>query len=300
MGEYESHFEMKSFAPAKTTMNQGQWMEFNIIELTNNAINFNGKIGFAVFKDGALFKTLEMSSVPSTLPLGAYYSTYSMSCKFDSSFSAGTYQICLIAQNEGQENFDVIRAYHGNTTVWNAEVTSDYKVKFTPATADAPNITGDIELPETQAKHTVYNNKFATFTLNVTNSSASEFFDEIGVCIRKGRVGEKLYFTAPVRIAPGETKKIKVGGTVTLAEGDYIVSGCYRDGESFINFDNTQDLTIEPEANSINGIESGKTVKSIELYSIAGARIANQHKGIAIRKTTFTDGTVKTEKTINK
>jgi hypothetical protein len=184
--------------------------------------------------------------------------------------------------------------------MWNAEVTSDYKVKFTPATADAPNITGDIELPETQAKHTVYNNKFATFTLNVTNSSASEFFDEIGVCIRKGRVGEKLYFTAPVRIAPGETKKIKVGGTVTLAEGDYIVSGCYRDGESLINFDNTQDLTIEPEANSINGIENQKEVKSVELYSIAGARIANQHKGIAIRKTTFTDGTVKTEKTINK
>lgn len=300
MGEYESHFEMKSFAPAKTTMNQGQWMEFNITELTNNAINFNGKIGFAVFKDGALFKTLEMSSVPSTLPLGAYYSTYSMSCKFDSSFPAGTYQICLIAQNEGQENFDVIRAYHGNTTVWNAEVTSDYKVKFTPATADAPNITGDIELPETQAKHTVYNNKFATFTLNVTNSSASEFFDEIGVCIRKGRVGEKLYFTAPVRIAPGETKEITVGGTVTLAEGDYIVSGCYRDGESFINFDNTQDLTIEPEANSINGIENQKEVKSVELYSIAGARIASQHKGLAIRKTTFTDGTVKTEKTINK
>ena len=100
--------------------------------------------------------------------------------------------------------------------------------------------------------------------------------------------------------APGETKKIKVGGTVTLAEGDYIVSGCYRDGESFINFDSTQDLTIEPEANSINGIENQKEVKSVELYSIAGARIANQHKGIAIRKTTFTDGTVKTEKTINK
>lgn len=300
MGEYESHFEMKSFTPAKTTMNQGQIMEFKITELTNNAINFTGKIGFAVFKDGTLFKTLGMSEVPQTLPLGAYYSSYSMSCKFDSSFPAGTYQICLIAQNEGQENFDVIRAYHGNTTMWNAEVTSDYKVKFTSANDEAPYLTGDINLHEGETKHTVYNNKFATFTLQVTNSSASEFFDEIGVCIRKGRVGEKLYFTVPARIAPGQTKEIKVGGTVTLAEGDYIVSGCYRDGDSFINFDTTQDLTIEPEANSINGIGGEKVVKSVELYNIAGARVASQHKGVAIRKTTFTDGTIKTEKTINK
>ena len=134
----------------------------------------------------------------------------------------------------------------------------------------------------------------------MTNSSVSEFFDEIGVCIRKGRVGEKLYFTAPVRIAPGETKEITVGGTVTLAEGDYIVSGCYRDGESLINFDNTQDLTIEPEANSINGIESGKTVKSVVHYNLSGARTNGAQAGIVITKTTYTDGTVKTEKTINK
>lgn len=145
MGEYESHFEMKTFAPAKTTMNQGAVMEFKITEFSNNAINFTGKIGFAVFKDGELFKILSMGNVPGTLPLGAYYPEHSMSCKFDSSFSAGTYQICLIAQNEGQEGFDIIRAYYTNTTIWNAEVTSDYKVKFTPATELTPSGIGEVE-----------------------------------------------------------------------------------------------------------------------------------------------------------
>ena len=179
-------------------------------------------------------------------------------------------------------------------------MTSDYKVKFTPANADAPSLDGDIVLSGSEAKHTIYNNRFATFTLKATNHSTLEFFDEVGVCIRKGRVGEKLYLTAPVRIAPGETKEFKVGGTVTLAEGDYIVSGCYRDGDSFINFDNTQDVTIEPEANSINGIEGGKTIKSVEHYTPSGVRTNAAQPGIVITKTTFTDGTVKSEKTINK
>jgi hypothetical protein len=300
MGEYESHFEMKSFAPVKTTMNQGANMEFNITDLTNNAVNFTGKIGFAVFKDGELFKTLSMSKVPNTLPLGAYYATHSMSCKFDSSFPAGMYQICLIAQNEGQEGFDIIRAYHTNTTMWNAEVTADYKVKFTAVKADDAYISGSIAMAEGAEKHTVYYNRKATFSVNVTNESASEYYDEIGVCIRKGRVGEKLYFTVPVRIAAGETKSITVGGRITLAEGDYIISGCYRDGDSFINFDDTQDLTIEPEANSINGVEGGKAIKSVEHYNLAGARTSGTQAGIVITKTTYTDGTVKTDKTIIK
>ena len=68
-----------------------------------------------------------------------------MSCKFNSEFAAGTYQVCLIAQNEGQENFDVIRAYRTNTTVWNAEVTTDYRVKFTPAAEQIPSGIGEVE-----------------------------------------------------------------------------------------------------------------------------------------------------------
>lgn len=144
MGQYESHFEMKSFEPVKKTMNQGSNMEFRISELTNNAINFEGKIGFAVYKDGKLFKTLSMSGSLSNLPLGAYYSEHTMSCKFNSEFAAGTYQLCLIAQNEGQENFDVIRTYRANTTVWNAEVTTDYKVKFTPAEEQIPSAINDV------------------------------------------------------------------------------------------------------------------------------------------------------------
>lgn len=298
MGKYESHFEMKTFSPVSMTMNQGQWMEFNITELTNNTINFTGKIGFAIFKDGELYTTLAMSDIPQSLPSGAYYAKHSMSCKFDSSFKPGTYQICLIAQNEGQEDFNIIRAYHTNTTIWNAEITSDYKVKFSAAGNETSMLTGDIALEA--SKHTAYYNKTATFNISITNNGTTEYFDEAGVCIRKGRVGDKLYFTSPVRLAPGETKEIKVGGTVTLAEGDYIISGCYRDGETFINFDTTQDITIEPEANSINSIESGKVVKSVEHFSTTGSRTVSKQTGIVIRKTTYTDGTTKTEKAINK
>lgn len=145
MGKYESCFKMKSFAPVKTTFNQGAYMEFDITELTNYAINFTGNIGFAVFKDGKFFTTLSMDNVWGSLRLGAYYPKISLPCRFDSSFSAGTYQICLIAQNEGQEGFDIIRAYYTNTTIWNAEVTSDYKVKFTPATDLAPSGIGEVE-----------------------------------------------------------------------------------------------------------------------------------------------------------
>lgn len=145
MGKYESCFKMKSFAPVKTTFNQGAYMEFDITELTNYAINFTGNIGFAVFKDGKFFTTLSMDNVWGSLRLGAYYPKISLPCRFDSSFSAGTYQICLIAQNEGQEDFDIIRAYYTNTTIWNAEVTSDYKVKFTPATDLAPSGIGEVE-----------------------------------------------------------------------------------------------------------------------------------------------------------
>jgi len=145
MGKYESCFKMKSFAPVKTTFNQGAYMEFDITELTNYAINFTGNIGFAVFKDGKFFTTLSMDNVWGSLRLGAYYPKISLPCKFDSSFSAGTYQICLIAQNEGQEGFDIIRAYYTNTTIWNAEVTSDYKVKFTPATELIPSGIGEVK-----------------------------------------------------------------------------------------------------------------------------------------------------------
>lgn len=298
MGKYESHFEMKTFSPISMTMNQGQWMEFNITELTNNTINFIGKIGFAIFKDGELYTTLAMSDIPQSLPSGAYYAKYSMSCKFDSSFKPGTYQICLIAQNEGQEDFNIIRAYHTNTTIWNAEITSDYKVKFSAAGNETSMLTGDIALEA--SKHTAYYNKTATFNISITNNGTSEYFDEVGVCIRKGRVGDKLYFTSPVRLAPGETKNISVGGLVTLTEGDYIISGCYRDGESFINFDTTQDITIEPEANCISSVENGKIVKTVEYYNTAGSRTVSKQTGIVIRKTTYTDGTTKTEKTINK
>lgn len=157
MGQYESHFEMKSFEPAKKTVNQGANMEFRITELTNNAINFTGKIGFAVYKDGKLFKTLSMSGSLTNLPLGAYYSEHTMSCKFNSEFAAGTYQVCLIAQNDGQENFDVIRAYRANTTVWNAEVTTDYRVKFTPATEQIPSGIGEVKTTK-DVKSTDYYN----------------------------------------------------------------------------------------------------------------------------------------------
>jgi hypothetical protein len=221
-----------------------------------------------------------------------------MSCKFDSSFKPGTCQICLIAQNEGQEDFNIIRAYHTNTTIWNAEISSDYKVKFSAAGNETSMLTGDIALEA--SKHTAYYNKTATFNISITNNGTSEYFDEVGVCIRKGRVGDKLYFTSPVRLAPGETKNISVGGLVTLTEGDYIISGCYRDGESFINFDTTQDITIEPEANCISSVENGKIVKTVEYYNTAGSRTVSKQTGIVIRKTTYTDGTTKTEKTINK
>lgn len=299
LGEYKSQFEMDTFEPVSKVCNQGSPMEFKLTKFAHNAINFDGKVGFAVYKDGELFKTLSMTKIPSNMVSGSYASEFSYSCKFGSEFSAGTYQICLIAQNEGQENFDVIRAGYNNVTVWNAEVTSDYKVKFTPVENTVNVFSPSAPSLVSNSEGKLFRNKEALFEITLTNEGSQEYYDEVGVLVKKGRTASnQQYLTRTVRLAPGETKTIVVGGVINLKEDTgYSCMVCYRDHDLMTNLSNSIAVDIEPEANGIGIVnQSEKDVHATEYYNISGARIHSPSSGISIRRTIYTDGSAKTEK----
>ncbi len=297
VGEYESHFEVATFAPKSMQMNQGSNMEFLITNLNNNSINFKGEIGLAVYKDGELHSTF-LEAVRSDFTPGAYYPTMSYFCKFGSAYTAGTYRICLVLRKEGSDKLEVIRANYGTPTYWDAEVTSDYKVKFTAVTADYALTDNEIAPKLSTADGRAYTNAMATFEVTLKNNGTSEYYDEAGVVIIQSR-REKARFTEPVLLAPGEEKIITVGGRIDLEAGEYTVKTCYSENGAMVNFNVTTDLTVEPEtANGIEGVGEDKAVKTVEYYNLAGAKIAAPQQGVSIRKTTYVDGSVKTEKTL--
>ncbi len=299
MGEYETHFEMATFAPKTMSMNQGSNMEFVITNLANNTINFSGKIGLAVYKDGVLYETF-MDAVPSGLVPGAHATEQSVFCKFPGKYTVGTYRICLVAQRDGSDKLEVIRANYGTPTYWDAEVTGapDYKVKFTAVTAD-------IKISDTGVIPVVVNNNgkayvnaVAEFEVTIKNEGTTEFFDEAGVQILRGRK-VMANFAQPLHLAPGEQKTITVGGLVEFAEGDYTMVPCYGDNGSFVALDSSADLTVEPEsANCIGSVDTNKTVVAVEYFNLAGVRLDAPQGGVNVRKVTFEDGSVAVEKII--
>ncbi|MBQ8736905.1 MAG: C10 family peptidase [Bacteroidaceae bacterium] len=299
IGEYKSQFEMATFEPVSKVCNQGAPMEFRMTKFTHSSINFNGQIGFAVYKEGKLFKTLSMTKIPSNMVAGSYANEFSLSCKFGSEFAPGAYQLCMIAQNEGQENFDVIRAHYNNVTIWNAEVTADYKVMFTPVENSVNIFSPSAPVLVSNSENKIFRNKETVFEITLTNEGSTEYYDEVGVLVKKGRTASnQQYLTKTVRLAPGETKTIAVGGIVTLKEDTgYSCMVCYRDHDLMTNLSNSISVDVEPEANGIEFAgNSEKTVKSVEYYNVTGAKTAVPSAGISIRRTVYTDGSVKTVK----
>ncbi len=297
MGEYETHFEMESFKPRAMSVPQGSNMEFKITNLSNNTINFTGKIGLAVYKDGELLSTF-LEAVRTDFSSGVYYPETSYFCKFNSAYTVGQYCICLVAQRDGSDKLEVVRANYGTPTYWNAEVTSDYMVKFTAVTDDYKISDSDVApvlVSSNEGK--AYVNVNSTFEVTLKNEGTTEYYDEAGVVFTQRR-REMARFTEPVRLAPGEQKTITVGGRIDLAEGDYDVSACYMDNGSCVPFNQTIKVTVEPTANCIKEIDgvAGKVV-SVEYFSLSGARLSAPQRGVTICKTTYDNGTVKTEKT---
>ncbi len=300
VGEYETHFEMSTFKPKTMSMNQGTNMEFLITNLSNNTINFSGKVGLAVYKDGALFETF-MDAVPTGLVSGAHATEISYFCKFPSKYAAGTYRICLVAQRDGSDKLEVIRANYGTPTYWDAEVTGepDYKVKFTAVAADVRLSDCGVAPVVVNNGGKAYVNAVAEFEVTVKNEGTSEFYDEAGVQILRGRK-VMANFAQPLRLAPGEQKTIAVGGLIDFADGDYTVVPCYGDNGSYVALDTDADLTVEPEnTNSIDGVNSNKAVAAVEYFSLAGVRVDAPQGGVTIRRVTFEDGSVAVDKIIS-
>lgn len=78
---------------------------------------------------------------------------------------------------------------------------------------------------------------------------------------------------------------------------EFGVCSVYRCGGK----ENVSEMAVyRPDGSSVETISDSSDIVSVEYFDISGQRVSTDYNGLAIRRTTYSDGTVKSEKVMNK
>lgn len=194
----------------------------------------------------------------------------------------GKYTVAPAAKSDENENPFRIRAKYDNINYYTMEVT-ETGVTLSPQQQIVSLESSNIVLTS-NSEGNVFQNVVASFEVTVTNTSAQDFYDEIGVKISRGR-GSNAIISVPAFVAAGETKTIVVSGAIprTLNINDgYTVQPCYGENGSFSTFGNTATVNIKDESLGIHDISTVNT-SATKAYNVAGQRVSGNANGMIIK-----------------
>lgn len=283
-GEYHANFDASTVKFSNSTNKEAVKVETAI--LTNNCTKtFTGTVGIAIYKtDGSL-----VSYVPSAVKfpdshfhIGANYSPgdpyiYTVDLR---EVENGTYTVCAAVKDE-EGNIYPVRASYSASTYYTMTV-GNSSVQFT-AQDNTRDITINSISLASNTEGNIFQNVPARFIVNVTNNSAQQYYDEIGVHINGGR-GTNDYITVPAIIAAGETKDIEVYGATALGIKDgYTAKGCYGEDGSYKAGGDGISINIKAESDGIEDIIIPDYMQKSPYYNIAGQRVGSSVKGIIIQ-----------------
>lgn len=271
-GEYVAHFDAKEIVPLNSA-NKGK-VTINTTSLSHNSINFKGNTGLAIYNEDGTFLTYIASN--NGLPTGLNPGSVCVEVhgfNFDlSSVSNGAYNVCLAVQNEDTPGKAYpIRAYYKNSTYFKMTVNGnnvtfeDKKSDYYISDSAAPSILNNTEAG------TAYHNVVSTFTITVKNTGTTDFYDEVGICIKKSRDSNPQYITIPCSLNPGEEKTLSIKGKVTRDPGNYTLLACYGENGEYTTLDNSTPITIKDEASAIATATTDNA--NAPIYTISGMRM---------------------------
>lgn len=283
IGEYQAHFDAITVVPSGSTKSK---IKITTTGLTNNnTYNFTGSLGLAVYQaDGTLYKYIaSATTLPMTgFSIGASY-TGEHSYEVDASaVEGGSYTICAAVWSDRDQKVFPLRANYTNVTYYKMNV-SGAGVSFSPLSTEPNLAIASMELVGT-SENTVYQNVVAHFRLSITNNSAIEFNDEIGVSFEQSR-SKKGTISTPVVIPACETKTIDLYGAIpsTVNLGSATAKSVYAYDGTFSALGTSLSVTVkdESEADGIGMIQSGKKA-STYIYNTSGQISSAKSKEILI------------------
>ena len=283
-GEYQAHFDAITVTPSGSSKSKVKVATTGLTN--NNTYNFAGTFGLAVYNaDGTFHKYIPSAT---TLPLTGFNigSAYSVEYSYEvnaSDVAAGTYTICAAVWSDRDQKVFPIRANYINATYYTMTV-SGSNVAFSPL-SNQPNLTlTSVSLVNSPLENTLFQNFLTHFRLVITNNSATEFNDEVGVQFEQSR-SKKGIISMPVVIAAGETKAIDLYGTMptTVNLGSVSVKAVYGYDGTFTTLGNTLSATVmsKDEAVSVGSIPTDASQQATR-YNLSGRRVADNEKGIII------------------
>lgn len=279
-GEYHANFD--ATAVKFTNSTDKSVVRINADKLAYNCSKpFKGTIGVAIYAtDGSFIKYIpsayifpEVTFIIGNSYRDAFYYYVNLSDVAD-----GTYTVCAAVMGE-DNNITPVRAKYDAATYYTMTV-SNSSVQFDGQDNTANITINSVSLAD-NTDGNIYQNVPARFIVNITNNSAKQFNDEIGVYISGGR-GTNAYITVPAVVAAGETKNVMVYGATSLNVKDgYTVKGCYGKNGTYQTDGNTMTINVKPEADGIEDITLQPT--SNTTYNLAGQRVNSAAKGIVIQ-----------------
>lgn len=286
-GEYVACFDAVDVIPVSMKQRKSD-VVIRTSKLQNNALDFTGTIGLAVYStDGSLVTYVPSAEkFPGNLMLGSGYADF-----FDvhvemNDVKDGTYTACLAVQHKDHMDTPYpVRAFYGKTTYYTMNVSGN-DVTFTSqvldinlADSEAPVILG----PASEG-NALYQNVVSTFKVKLKNNGSSTFCDEVGVCIQKGsRDSKRQYITVPCTLMPGEEKEVTVLGRVLREPGDYNLIPCYGDNGTYVVLSNALPVTVGEEIDALRPTEMVSPNQPV--YNMQGVRMpqgATLPKGLYI------------------
>lgn len=285
MGEYIAHFDAQTIKPLNMRTSKSMLTIVTNV-LSNNALNFTGTYGMAIYNtDGTLYGYVKSNSgVPAGFHPGTSFRDEQYFEFNLSDIPDGDYIICLAAKhNSYPDKVFPFRANYGQCTYYAMNVAGE-NVSFTEQKSDysisdaaAPVINGKAD------NNMLYQNVSSMFTITVRNSGTTEFYDEVGVCIKKSRDSKAQYITVPCNLQPGEEKTLTIPGKVLREPGSYSLYTCYGDNGSYSVLANSISVTVSDEANAIGYVENGDAEAPV--FTLTGVRVDGREslkKGIYI------------------
>lgn len=280
-GEYKANFHAVT-VDIKNSSNKGD-VKIVTNGLSNeNTYSFKGSIGLAIYNaDGSLNSYVASSK---TFPAAGFNigNNYSGEWDYDvdlSKIADGTYTVCAAVWSDRDSKTFPVRAKYDNATYYNMTVTAS-GVTFTPQERVVNLASSSIVIGD-GTKADIYKNVPAHIKVTITNNSAMDFNDEIGVYIHSGR-SSKQYIAVPAYIAAGESKDIDICGVPTLSPADgYSMEVCYGINGTYTAISETMTINIKNEADGIKVIEYAPVETPV--YNIAGQRVKENATGILIK-----------------
>lgn len=244
VGEYKANFN----AVEVEMKNSSNKSDVKIIPSgisNDNTYDFKGSIGLAIYNADGSLNTYEASG--STFPMAGFHigANYTGSWIYSvdlSKIADGTYTVCSAVWSDRDKKVFPLRAKYINTTYYTMKV-SGSNVTFTPQ-ALSVNLSSSSVTIGNGSSTDLFKDVPATFKVTITNNSAMDFNDEIGVRIYKGR-SAKQHIMVPASIAAGETKVIEVCGAPTLdIADDYSLSACYGINGDYFTVEGSETYTV--------------------------------------------------------